>query len=367
VWSSWGDGVDEAKALGRRVRELRCWRGLTLREAAGLAGLSFSFWGQVERGEKPVAKRTTLEVMVGALRVHPAELAGWPWTPADPVGADARSGLVAMETALGRFELGTDPGVSVRIWPQIQTDLDRLVAITHASSDHVAMAELASVLLGELHGGYVRIPQQRRAVLVALMTTYTSVLWAAQRLGDRGLPIVAAHAVQRCAEALEDPVWLGYAAWLRGNATGRLDRTAQYQRSVAASAFGAPASPLRSVSTARPCRPPRRCTRSCCPIAARPSSGLSSAGPWSRRRRPGTRRCACWCTPSRWCRSGSATTCSSAKRSRACCANPGAMLGAVSCAVWLGGWDSRWLGDTGRMQGEDPIARFSNSASQPRG
>ena len=55
--------MDEAKALGRRVRELRCWRGLTLREAAGLAGLSFSFWGQVERGEKPVTKRRTLEAM----------------------------------------------------------------------------------------------------------------------------------------------------------------------------------------------------------------------------------------------------------------------------------------------------------------
>jgi hypothetical protein len=37
--------MDEAKALGRRLRELRCWRRLTLREAAGPAGLSFSFWG----------------------------------------------------------------------------------------------------------------------------------------------------------------------------------------------------------------------------------------------------------------------------------------------------------------------------------
>jgi transcriptional regulator with XRE-family HTH domain len=58
--------------VGGRVRELRCWRGLTLREAAGLAGFSFSFWGQVERGEKPVATRTTLEALAGALRVHPA-------------------------------------------------------------------------------------------------------------------------------------------------------------------------------------------------------------------------------------------------------------------------------------------------------
>ncbi len=51
-------GVDEAKALGRRVREVRSWRQLTLREAAGLAGLSFSFWGQVERGDKAVTNRT---------------------------------------------------------------------------------------------------------------------------------------------------------------------------------------------------------------------------------------------------------------------------------------------------------------------
>jgi hypothetical protein len=33
---------------------------------------------------------------------------------------------------------------------------------------------------------------------------------------------------------LDDPVWLGYAAWLRGATTGHLDRDAQYRRSVAA-------------------------------------------------------------------------------------------------------------------------------------
>ena len=92
--------MDEAKALGRRVREVRSWRGLTLREAAGLAGLSFSFWGQVERGDKAVTNRRTLEAMAAALRVHPAELAGQPWTPGDPVGADAQAGLDAIETVL---------------------------------------------------------------------------------------------------------------------------------------------------------------------------------------------------------------------------------------------------------------------------
>ena len=226
--------MDDGKALGRRLRELRCWRQLTLREAAGLAGLSFSFWGQVERGEKPVANRRTVEAMAGALRVHPAELTGQPWTPDDPIHAEAQAGLVAIETALERYQLGVDPGLDVRDWPLIQADLDRLTRVTHWTSDHAEMGGLASVLLGELHGGYMRIPQQRREVLLALMMALTSAMWAAQRLGGRGLPIVAARAVQQCAENLDDPLWLGYAAWLRGNATGRLDRPAQYRRSVAA-------------------------------------------------------------------------------------------------------------------------------------
>jgi transcriptional regulator with XRE-family HTH domain len=72
--------VDNAKVFGKRLREVRSWRGLDLHAAGGLAGLSFSFWGQVERGEKPVTNRNTLEAMASALRVHPSELTGQPWT-----------------------------------------------------------------------------------------------------------------------------------------------------------------------------------------------------------------------------------------------------------------------------------------------
>jgi transcriptional regulator with XRE-family HTH domain len=226
--------VDEAKALGRRVREVRSWRQLTLREAAGLAGLSFSFWGQVERGDKTVTNRKTLEAMASALRVHPTELVGQPWAPHDADDAEAHAGLMAIETALERYELGTDPEVTARAWPQIQADLDRLIKITHWTSDHAAMGQLAPVVIGELHGAYLRLPQQRREVLVGLMNAYSSAMWTTKRLGGRGLPALAARSVQQCAEALGDPVWLGYAAWLRGNATGQLDRAAQYRRSVTA-------------------------------------------------------------------------------------------------------------------------------------
>ncbi len=226
--------MDEAKALGRRVRELRCWRGLTLREAAGLAGLSFSFWGQVERGEKPVANRRTLEAMAGALRVHPADLTGQPRSPADPVGAEALAGLDAIETALERFELGTDPRLTVRDWPDIAADLERLDNLWRWNADYAAMWELTPALLGTLHGAYVRMPNRRREILLGLILAYHSAMVVTKRFGDRGLPILAARAVQECAETLDDPVWLGYAAWVHGGATGRLDRALHYHRSVAA-------------------------------------------------------------------------------------------------------------------------------------
>jgi transcriptional regulator with XRE-family HTH domain len=226
--------MDEAKALGWRVREVRSWRQLTLREAAGLSGLSFSFWGQVERGEKPVATRRTLEAMASALRVHPAELTGQPWTPRDAVGAEAQAGLTAIETALERYALGVDPEVILRPWPQLADDLERLVTTMEWTGDYAAQSALAPVLIGELHGAYVRLPHRRPEVLVALMKTYASTMWTTKRLGARGLPALVARAVHQCAETLDDPLWLGYAAWLRGAATGQLDRGGHYQRSVAA-------------------------------------------------------------------------------------------------------------------------------------
>jgi transcriptional regulator with XRE-family HTH domain len=226
--------VDEAKEFGKRFREVRSWRDLTLREAAGLAGLSFSFWGQVERGDKAVNTRHTLEAMAAALRVHPTELTGQPWTRQNTASAEADVARESIEIALERYALGVDPEVALRPWPQITADLTRLVTTMRWIGDYAAQSELAPVLIGELHGAYVRLPHQRPEVLVGLMDAYSSAMWTTKRLGARGLPSLAAGAVQQCAETLGDPVWLGYAAWLRGAATGQLDRAGQYRRSVVA-------------------------------------------------------------------------------------------------------------------------------------
>jgi transcriptional regulator with XRE-family HTH domain len=55
--------------VGRRLREIRLWRGLSLRAVAELVGVSASYLSLIERGERPVDKRSTLEARPTARQV----------------------------------------------------------------------------------------------------------------------------------------------------------------------------------------------------------------------------------------------------------------------------------------------------------
>ncbi|MGH3803179.1 MAG: helix-turn-helix domain-containing protein [Pseudonocardiaceae bacterium] len=45
------------RSIGRRIREIRDWRGMTLDVVAGLAGISEGYLSRLERGERPVNRR----------------------------------------------------------------------------------------------------------------------------------------------------------------------------------------------------------------------------------------------------------------------------------------------------------------------
>jgi transcriptional regulator with XRE-family HTH domain len=220
--------------VGRRVREIRSWRGHTQAELAGLAGVSPSLISKIELGRVPVDRRQTLEKLAVALRVAPMDLTDRPETASDAVSAAAHATLVEIEAALDRYELGADPEVPVREWPAIAADVRRLVELMHLSSDYAAQGELVPGLLGELHAAYLREPQHRAQVLLGLVHCYSSVCWVSKRLGGRGLPTMAAQLAQRAADELESPQWRGYTAWQRGAATGRMSRELHLRRSVAA-------------------------------------------------------------------------------------------------------------------------------------
>jgi hypothetical protein len=72
--------VEEARTIGQRLREIRYWRGKSLRVVAELAGISESHLSRLERGERQVDRRGHCCVgghevgQAGLMRRHPARV-----------------------------------------------------------------------------------------------------------------------------------------------------------------------------------------------------------------------------------------------------------------------------------------------------
>jgi len=167
--------------IGRRLREIRSWRDLSLQVVADLSGLSYGYLGKIERGEKPVTRTSTLEALARALRVSPAELSGRPYLPTDPVSAAGRAALNEVRVALDELELGLDPEVMPRPWPLLVAEVRRLNVDLRA--DYAGQGAILPGLLVELHATYLHDPDHRRDALVALMYAYYAATCTTKNLG----------------------------------------------------------------------------------------------------------------------------------------------------------------------------------------
>jgi transcriptional regulator with XRE-family HTH domain len=218
--------------VGSRVREIRDWREMSLTATAGLAGMSVSYLSMIENGHRPVTRHAVLESLALALRVAPTELTGQPYAPVDPLSAEAHAGIAAIEAALDAYDLGTDPGVVPRPWPELTEAVQHLNDVLRADADYAALGGVVPGLLAELHATYVREPEHRRDALVGLVYAYRAAAGVTKCLGVRGLPMVAARLAQECTEELDSPEWLGFGSFIRGYAAGSLDRPHQYTLAV---------------------------------------------------------------------------------------------------------------------------------------
>ena len=196
------------------------WRGLSLRAAAELSGLSASYLSHIERGERPVERRSTLEALAGALRVAPSELdAISPESLGDRELERAWAGVPAIENALTDIEFGESTADREAItWPQARVRLVELERLADLS-DFTGQAAILPGLIADLNT-MVHTRDHRQA-LVGLCVAYHAAAAMVRVLGVRGLPTLAAWRLQRAAEELGDPVWLGLATLRIAFASGR--------------------------------------------------------------------------------------------------------------------------------------------------
>jgi transcriptional regulator with XRE-family HTH domain len=72
------DVDDDARTIGRRLRQIRYARGKSLRVVAGLAGISKSQLSEIERGERALDSFAKATALANALQIAPSELTRLP-------------------------------------------------------------------------------------------------------------------------------------------------------------------------------------------------------------------------------------------------------------------------------------------------
>src|SRR5262245_39421504 len=88
--------AEEARTIGRRVRQIRYARKKSLRVIADLAGMSKSHLDRIERGERALDSRSQTVALANALEVAPTDLVNLPV----PAPADGDADLQAEEVRL---------------------------------------------------------------------------------------------------------------------------------------------------------------------------------------------------------------------------------------------------------------------------
>jgi transcriptional regulator with XRE-family HTH domain len=210
--------------VGRRIRDIRSWRDVSLRATAELAGISPSYLSLIENAERPLQKRSTLEAIARALRVSPTELGALPTAGVlDPAVAKALDHLVEVENALTDVLVG-EQTVVPRPWPAVAADVDRLCSVLGPRADIAGQMAILPTLIRELNALHGMEPQRRAAVLEALMLVYDMASLATQKVGARSAPGLATTYMREVAEMLDQPRWIGLARFARARSLGSGNR-----------------------------------------------------------------------------------------------------------------------------------------------
>jgi transcriptional regulator with XRE-family HTH domain len=133
--------LDDARTIGRRVRQVRKSRGKPLPVVAGLAGMSKSKLDRIERGEVALDKLSDIVALARVLQIAPSDLMRLP-VPA-PGNGHTDSTTEAIRLVLDAIEVGHPGGLVLPV-----AVLRDRVAQIHQRSRACEFAAVASALPG---------------------------------------------------------------------------------------------------------------------------------------------------------------------------------------------------------------------------
>lgn len=206
------------KHIGRRIREVRKLRQLTVRQLADRARISVSSLEKYERGDRnPPAGVVTQ--LARALHVGPERLHGQPyWTP----GEDYIHGVVAdLRRVLLTFDSPEDLPVAPRELPVLSAEVDQISAMRR-DAQYAPMGPLLPPLITELtHAALGSTDDQGQQAFWHLARAYRAVNSLAHKLGHHDLSNTALERVTWAAGHCGDPLMQFTAGYLVAGAMVR--------------------------------------------------------------------------------------------------------------------------------------------------
>src|SRR5437588_4963600 len=141
--------VDEI-TIGARLRTLRRWRGKTLAEIAGLAGVSVSYLSMVERGERMLDRRSYISAIAGALKGSETDLVGGPHLSADKQQSDPHGAIPVLREVFLTNSLSSPAVDHARPLAGLARTVTHDIEPARVRCDYTAVGQTLPGVLGEL-------------------------------------------------------------------------------------------------------------------------------------------------------------------------------------------------------------------------
>jgi transcriptional regulator with XRE-family HTH domain len=189
---------------------------MSLTATAQLAGLSAGYLSRIERGERPVERRSTLEALANALRVPPSDLTGQPYPPSSPEEETGHAAAQELRAVLRDIELDA---LEIRQAPRSLEELRAAVKaadIACSASDYGVLGDMVPGLLSETYAAMHASDSTDARVLFGHVLH--AAFYLAKDLGHGDLAWQVAARLWTVANAIGEPAWLGVADFVRAHA-----------------------------------------------------------------------------------------------------------------------------------------------------
>lgn len=213
---------------------------MTVAELGGLAGVSGAYVSMVERGLRPLDRRSTMCALATALRVSEADLSGGPHLSENPDQSAPHAAIPALRVALETNGLHERRDGYARSVTELAAEMAAINHIYRQKCDLESVGEKLPAVIEELYvrAGHDAAEPDQIAALGTLTEACITAAFMSKNLGYEDLGHVAAMRADEAARALDDPVTIGKAAFARVHAVPKSMRSWERAMLTAARAAG---------------------------------------------------------------------------------------------------------------------------------